>query len=202
MTGTLSREQLQAIDAYWRAANYLSVGQIYLYDNPLLKEPLSLNHIKPRLLGHWGTTPGLNFIYVHLNRLIREFEKEKWDYSLLTGQTVDRKSVINEFQNDHSKKIFLISLKAGGVGLNLTAADYVFITDPWWNPAAEMQAVSRAHRIGQDKKVFVYRFISENTVEEKIQKLQGRKLSLADEFISSNDPFRDWTKEEILYLFE
>jgi xylulose-5-phosphate/fructose-6-phosphate phosphoketolase len=72
MAGTLSREQLQAMDAYWRAANYLSVGQIYLYDNPLLKEPLSLKHIKPRLLGHWGTTPGLNFIYVHLNRAIKE----------------------------------------------------------------------------------------------------------------------------------
>ncbi|MGH6631050.1 MAG: phosphoketolase, partial [Burkholderiales bacterium] len=64
-------DELQRIDAYWRAANYLAVGQIYLYDNPLLKEPLKLEHIKPRLLGHWGTTPGLNFIYVHLNRIIR-----------------------------------------------------------------------------------------------------------------------------------
>ena len=68
----LSEEQLAQVDAYWRAANYLSVGQIYLYDNPLLKEPLSYDHIKPRLLGHWGTTPGLNFIYAHLNRIIRE----------------------------------------------------------------------------------------------------------------------------------
>jgi xylulose-5-phosphate/fructose-6-phosphate phosphoketolase len=66
-----SAEDLGAIDAYWRAANYLSVGQIYLYDNPLLKEPLRKDHVKPRLLGHWGTTPGLNFIYVHLNRVIR-----------------------------------------------------------------------------------------------------------------------------------
>jgi xylulose-5-phosphate/fructose-6-phosphate phosphoketolase len=72
MPGILSREQLEAMNAYWRAANYLSVGQIYLYDNPLLKEPLKLEHIKPRLLGHWGSTPGLNFIYVHLNRLIKE----------------------------------------------------------------------------------------------------------------------------------
>ncbi len=71
MTETLSREELQAMDAYWRAANYLSVGQIYLYDNPLLKEPLRVKHIKPRLLGHWGTTPGLNFIYTHLNRVIK-----------------------------------------------------------------------------------------------------------------------------------
>src|SRR4051812_44910472 len=70
--GPLSPTLLQRIDAYWRAANYLSVGQIYLYANPLLNEPLRPNHIKPRLLGHWGTTPGLNFIYTHLNRVIRE----------------------------------------------------------------------------------------------------------------------------------
>jgi len=70
-TGPLSAEELALIDAYWRAANYLSVGQIYLLDNPLLREPLRLEHIKPRLLGHWGTTPGLNFIYAHLNRVIR-----------------------------------------------------------------------------------------------------------------------------------
>jgi xylulose-5-phosphate/fructose-6-phosphate phosphoketolase len=71
MPETLSKDELQLLDAYWRAANYLSVGQIYLYDNPLLKKPLSKEHIKPRLLGHWGTTPGLNFIYVHLNRVIK-----------------------------------------------------------------------------------------------------------------------------------
>src|SRR5437762_6931524 len=69
---SLSSEERQKVHAYWRAANYHSVGQIYLYDNPLLREPLKLKHIKPRLLGHWGTTPGLNFIYLHLNRAIRE----------------------------------------------------------------------------------------------------------------------------------
>src|SRR5947209_4466695 len=71
MPGPLSPDQLTSLDAYWRAANYLSVGQIYLYANPLLREPLRREHIKPRLLGHWGTTPGLNFIYAHLNRIIR-----------------------------------------------------------------------------------------------------------------------------------
>src|SRR3972149_4762119 len=72
MSEILSKEELKAIDAYWRAANYLSVGQIYLLDNPLLKKPLKIEHIKPRLLGHWGTTPGQNFAYVHLNRIIKE----------------------------------------------------------------------------------------------------------------------------------
>ena len=74
MNGPLSAELLGKMNAYWRAANYLSVGQIYLLDNPLLKEPLQLKHVKPRLLGHWGTTPGLNFIYVHLNRLIQQHD--------------------------------------------------------------------------------------------------------------------------------
>src|SRR5512135_295603 len=78
----LTHEELTKIHAYWRAANYLSVGQIYLYENPLLREPLKLEHIKPRLLGHWGTTPGLNFIYVHLNRLIRKLDL---DMILVTG---------------------------------------------------------------------------------------------------------------------
>jgi xylulose-5-phosphate/fructose-6-phosphate phosphoketolase len=74
MSEALSKAEIDAIDAYWRAANYLSVGQIYLLDNPLLKEPLQREHIKPRLLGHWGTTPGLNFLYVHLNRVIRKHD--------------------------------------------------------------------------------------------------------------------------------
>ncbi|MDD4051463.1 MAG: phosphoketolase, partial [candidate division Zixibacteria bacterium] len=74
MNKTLSADELRKMDAYWRAANYLSVGQIYLLDNPLLKEPLTLAHVKPRLLGHWGTTPGLNFIYVHLNRIIKKYD--------------------------------------------------------------------------------------------------------------------------------
>src|SRR5438874_6244800 len=76
MPDALSPDVLQKIDAYWRAANYLSVGQIYLFDNPLLRQPLKLEHIKPRLLGHWGTTPGQNFIYVHLNRVIKKYDLE------------------------------------------------------------------------------------------------------------------------------
>jgi SNF2 family DNA or RNA helicase len=87
------------------------------------------------------------------------------------------------------------------VGLNLTAAGYVFILDPWWNPAAELQALNRAHRIGQNKNVFVYRFISENTIEEKIQRLQARKKELANSFISSNNPLKDISEKELLELF-
>jgi SNF2 family DNA or RNA helicase len=138
----------------------------------------------------------------HLNLLDEACRKMNWGFCKLTGKTTDRKSVIEEFQSRSNKNIFLISLKAGGVGLNLTAADYIFIIDPWWNPASEMQAISRAHRIGQDKKVFVYRFISEKSIEEKIQLLQVKKAALADEFINRNDPFAILGKEELMQLFE
>ena len=97
----------------------------------------------------------------------------------LTGQTQNRAEVVDAFQNGDAP-VFLISLKAGGVGLNLTAADTVIHYDPWWNPAAEDQATDRAYRIGQDKPVFVYKLICSGTVEERIRALQGRKSALAD----------------------
>src|SRR6266540_465999 len=109
---------------------------------------------------------------------------------MLTGETRNREEVVNDFQTQEDNRFFLISLKAGGVGLNLTAADYVFLLDPWWNPAAETQAINRAHRIGQTNSVFVYRFITAETIEEKIVKLQERKSELAEVFINSNNPFK------------
>ncbi len=138
----------------------------------------------------------------HLELLKTAIEQNNWKYSMLTGQTADRKKVISRFQEEADNCIFLISLKAGGVGLNLTGADYVFIIDPWWNPAAENQAVSRAHRIGQQKHVFVYRFITENSIEEKIQQLKNRKSRLANKFINSNDPLKEITREEIMNLLK
>jgi len=137
----------------------------------------------------------------HLELIEKGIRKQRWKYSKLTGHTTKREDVIRQFQDDADNRIFLISLKAGGVGLNLVEADYVFIIDPWWNPAAENQAVNRAHRIGQDKHVFVYRFITENSIEEKIQQLKARKSSLAEAFINSNDPFQKISKEEMLDLF-
>lgn len=137
----------------------------------------------------------------HLELIEERIKREKWQYSKLTGQTTKRENVIREFQENEHNRIFLISLKAGGVGLNLTEADYVFILDPWWNPAAENQAINRAHRIGQDKHVFVYRFITENSIEEKIQKLKERKSSLADKFVNSNNPYQEISQEEIIELF-
>jgi SNF2 family DNA or RNA helicase len=112
--------------------------------------------------------------------LIRSrFDSGGLRYSVLTGQTKDRKTAIEAFQ-DGSAEVFLISLKAGGVGLNLTAADTVIIFDPWWNPAVEEQAIDRAYRIGQDKAVFVYRLVAAGTIEEKMDELKARKRALAD----------------------
>ncbi|MDP2236741.1 MAG: SNF2-related protein [Bacteroidales bacterium] len=121
-------------------------------------------------------------------------------YVKLIGATLKREAVIDSFRNNDQVKVFLISLKAGGLGLNLTEAGYVFMLDPWWNPAAELQAINRAHRIGQDKKVFVYRFISKDTVEEKILKLQDKKRALAESFIVEDQFIRGLSKEEILKL--
>ncbi len=108
-------------------------------------------------------------------------------YAYLDGKTRDRKSPVEQFQNDPDTRLFLISLKAGGLGLNLTGADYVFLLDPWWNPAVEAQAIDRAHRIGQVRHVFAYRLIAKGTVEEKVLQLQQTKRDLADAIISEDN---------------
>ena len=138
----------------------------------------------------------------HLELFRARFEEDGIGYAYLTGSRnqKQRKEAIHDFQNTADCRLFLISLKAGGVGLNLTAADYVFILDPWWNPAAEMQALNRAHRIGQENRVFVYRFISNGSIEEKIHSLQERKRDLADTFVSSNNPLKSLSEEELVEL--
>lgn len=123
----------------------------------------------------------------HLSILKKELEARNIPFSYLDGTTKDRRKEVDNFQNKKEIKVFLISLKAGGVGLNLTAADYVFMLDPWWNPAVEAQAVDRAHRIGQKNVVFNYKFITRNTVEEKILTLQQEKLKLVNDLITVDE---------------
>ena len=130
-----------------------------------------------------------------------ELHNRNLKYSKLIGSTTDREAVIKTFTNNNDCNIFLISLKAGGVGLNLTSADYVFVLNPWWNPASEAQAINRAHRIGQTKSVFVYKFITADTIEEKIARLQEKKLQLASNMITCDNPLRDMTEDEIRELF-
>ncbi len=136
--------------------------------------------------------------------IIREFlESENMKYAYLDGTTKDRQAQVQTFQENEEVKIFLISLKAGGVGLNLTKAEYVFLLDPWWNPAVEAQAIDRAHRIGQENKVIIYKFITHNTVEEKIMALQSRKMALAGELISTEESFmKSLSQEDIQALLD
>lgn len=137
--------------------------------------------------------------------LIREkLEELKIDYEYFDGSTSapQREVAIRRFQEDENCRVFLISLKAGGVGLNLTAADYVYIVDPWWNPAVEQQAIDRTHRIGQTKNIFAYRMICKDTIEDKIIQLQEKKRILAKDLISDDEGFvKTLTREDVEYLF-
>ncbi|WP_299987651.1 DEAD/DEAH box helicase [uncultured Pontibacter sp.] len=136
-----------------------------------------------------------------LDLIKKELVKENIKHSYLTGSTRNRGEVVNQFQTDEEIRVFLVSLKAGGTGLNLTAADYVFIVDPWWNPAVENQAIDRSYRIGQEKKVIAVRLICPNTVEEKIQILQQNKSKLATDLVTAdNSFFKSITKDDWLNL--
>ena len=129
-------------------------------------------------------------------------DKNQIPYCYLDGSTKDRDAVVQTFQNDDTIPVFLISLKAGGLGLNLTAAGYVFLLDPWWNPAVEAQAIDRAHRVGQTKNVFAYRLIARGTIEEKIAELQSNKRKLADAILSENSRMlKNLTQDDIQMLF-
>ena len=124
-------------------------------------------------------------------------------YEYLDGQTTDRGACVRRFNEDPDCRVFLISLKAGGVGLNLTAAEYVFLLDPWWNPAVEAQAIDRAHRIGQSRHVFAYRLIARDTVEEKVAELQQQKRELADAILTA-DPalIRTLSADDLEWLLQ
>jgi len=138
-----------------------------------------------------------------LKMLEEELKKQKVVYSYLDGSTKNRQAVVNQFQNNNKNKVFLISLKAGGVGLNLTSADYVFILDPWWNPAVEAQAVDRSYRIGQTKTVFSYKFITRDTIEEKIVKLQERKAKLSSDIVGVEDEiFKTMNADDMVALLD
>ena len=122
----------------------------------------------------------------HLELIENYLMEHNIAYKKLTGKDQNRQQIVTDFENNPDIKIFLLSIKAGGIGLNLTAANYVFIIDPWWNPFVEQQAIDRAHRIGQNNKVFVYRFVVKDSIEEKILALQQSKLDINKALIESN----------------
>jgi len=131
-------------------------------------------------------------------------DERNWKYTSLTGSDSQksREESVRSFQEDENVSFFFISLKAGGVGLNLTAADYVFILDPWWNPFAEKQAIARAHRIGQDKPITVIRYISKDTIEEKILTLQEKKQLISDDILKFEAGEKKMSGEDLVGLLD
>jgi len=139
-----------------------------------------------------------------LDRVEPQLDARSIAFTRLDGSTRDRGAVVETFQDPAGPPVFLISLKAGGTGLNLTAADHVFLLDPWWNPAVEEQAADRAHRIGQDRPVMVYRLVAKDTVEERVLDLQRRKRAIAEAALSGDTgaTAAAITREEILALLD
>jgi SNF2 family DNA or RNA helicase len=139
--------------------------------------------------------------FTSLLAIVRQkLDAQKIPYEYLDGKTRDRQERVNRFQTDPDCKLFLVSLKAGGLGLNLTAAEYVFLLDPWWNPAVEAQAIDRAHRIGQTRRVFAYRLITRDTVEQKVLELQKTKRNLAEAVITADNRTLSTLKREDLEI--
>lgn len=172
------------------------------FDNHSIK----LDELARELSEDMGDHKALIFSqFLGMLALIREKLTElgiKYEYFDGSTSAPDREKAIQSFQNNDEVRVFLISLKAGGVGLNLTAADYVYIVDPWWNPAVEQQAIDRTHRIGQTKNIFAYRMICKDTIEDKILQLQEKKRALAKDIISDDTTFvKSLTKEDVEYLF-
>lgn len=137
-----------------------------------------------------------------LHLFVKEAKARGWPLAYLDGSTKNREEEVLKFQNDKNINLFFISLKAGGVGLNLTAADYVYLLDPWWNEAVENQAINRAHRIGRHDVVIAKRFITLESIEEKMLKLKERKRQIADYFIDDESSIEPLTMEDLSVLLE
>jgi SNF2 family DNA or RNA helicase len=197
--GTFAQKQvqlLQGLTALRQLANHpVMIDGTYISDSGKFENVI---HTLDNVLKGGHKVLVFSQFVKHLDIFKKHFEAENIPFAYLDGSTRNRGEIVSEFQQNTDLKVFLISIKAGGVGLNLTQADYVFILDPWWNPAVEQQAIDRTHRIGQDKKVFIYKFIAKDTVEEKILALQNRKKSLASSLITTEESFfKSLSKDDI-----
>ncbi len=176
----------------------LSDGEDYGHDSAKLDELTREIHENA---GHHKILVFSQFLKM-LDLVRQKLEIMHIPYEYLDGSTEDRAERVRSFQENEQCRVFLISLKAGGVGLNLTSADYVYLIDPWWNPAVEQQAIDRTHRIGQTQKVFAYKMICKDTVEEKILALQEKKKEVANDLISTESGFiKKLTQDDIVGLF-
>jgi SNF2 family DNA or RNA helicase len=202
-TQGLAKSKIQVLEALLRlrqAACHPGLLDAKRLQDPSAKLELLMDHLGE--VAEEGHKALVFSQFTSLLAIVRErLDAAKITYEYLDGATRDRQQRVERFQNDPDCRLFLISLKAGGLGLNLTAAEYVFLLDPWWNPAVEAQAVDRAHRIGQTRQVFAYRLIAKDTVEEKVLQLQNSKRDLAAAIISEdNSPLSNLRREDLELL--
>lgn len=199
----MNRSKIHVLEALLRLRQ-AACHQGLIDANRLSEESAKLDLLIPRLteVVEEGNKALVFSQFTSFLSIVRErLDKSGIVYEYLDGRTRNRQQRVDRFQEDEDCKLFLISLKAGGLGLNLTAAEYVFLLDPWWNPAVEAQAIDRAHRIGQTRRVFAYRLIARDTVEEKVIELQKTKRDLADAIITAdNSLIRSLTKEDLNLL--
>jgi SNF2 family DNA or RNA helicase len=171
-------------------------------DNSILspKREVLLEKVTDAVLNNHKVLIFTNFL-AGIEKISEDLQNNNIEYLAMTGATKDRKTLVEQFQNDNKYKVFIVTLKTGSLGLNLTAADIVFLFDPWWNNAAENQAVDRTHRIGQDKTVFSYKLIATGSIEEKILQLQNKKKDLFNSLISSDSAsIKSLTEEDVNFI--
>ncbi len=202
----IQQSQITILQALMKLRQICDSPAIMNEKDPYPNVSVKLEEIEREITENIGEHKALIFSqFLGMLALIRKkLEELEIPYSYFDGSTSvqDREKAIRNFQDNPECRIFLISLKAGGVGLNLTAADYVYIVDPWWNPAVEQQAIDRTHRIGQTKNIFAYRMICKDTIEDKILVLQARKKKLASELVADDTSFvKSLSKEDVEYLF-
>ncbi|MFL5807954.1 MAG: SNF2-related protein [Flavisolibacter sp.] len=202
----IQRSQLTILQGLMKLRQICDSPAILNEEEKFPNHSIKLEELSREITENIGNHKALIFSqFLGMLALIREKLTElgvKFEYFDGSTSAPDREKAIQAFQNDEETRVFLISLKAGGVGLNLTAADYVYIVDPWWNPAVEQQAIDRTHRIGQTKNIFAYRMICKDTIEDKIIQLQEKKRLLAKELISDDATFvKALSREDVEYLF-
>ncbi|MCW3082194.1 DEAD/DEAH box helicase [Segetibacter sp.] len=202
----IGKSQLTILQGLMKLRQICDSPAIMKDDEPFPNVSIKLDELVREITENISDHKALIFSqFLGMLALIRQRLEEmgiKYEYFDGSTTAIDREKAIQGFQNDETCRVFLISLKAGGVGLNLTAADYVYIVDPWWNPAVEQQAIDRTHRIGQTKNIFAYRMICKDTVEDKILKLQEKKKALAADLITDDAGFvKNLTREDLEYLF-
>ena len=202
----MAKAGMYVLEGLLRLRQICDSPQLVKDEEVTTKKSIKIDELVRELEENTGTHKLLVFSqFTGMLHLIKEeLQQKKIVFSYLDGSTpaAKRQEAVDTFQQDESIKVFLISLKAGGVGLNLTAADYVYIVDPWWNPAVEQQAIDRTHRIGQTKKIFAYKMICKDTVEEKIVQLQQRKKQIANDLVTEDAGFiKKLSKDDVEFLF-